>query len=547
MPYRTLAPDLLLTGGKIYTMDAHDRTATAVAIKDGTFVGVGLDEEMRALTGLGTVEEPLDGRTVIPGIVDAHNHLLSTGYGLQEIQLYDCQSIPEIVERVRVATERFSPGTWITGRGWDETLLAEARYPTRHDLDSVSPHHPVVLHRVWNKLTCNSAALREAGIDRNTPDPPAEAAYGGSFDRDEHGEPTGLFRDRAKELILTALPTKTASDIVRAIETASQAYNAVGITAVGEPGLYPGEVRGFHEAHRQGLLSVRTEMMLAGWGFGAEEIEAAFPARFESMGVMSGFGDAMLRIGGAKLMPDGGIGDRTARLFEPYEQDPDNRGQWIIDPFELRRQIRFLHDLGFAIDTHTCGDEAQQATVEAYVSAQQENPRPWLRHRVHHAYLPTERALDLMAAYRIPAVVSDPFLRGLGESYVQSLGIERASRMMPMRTYLDRGIPLAGSSDSPVAVFDPWIGLHAAITRETVKGTVLGGEERIAPSEALRSYTIGGAYALSRERDIGSIEPGKLADLVVLDEDPLSVDSGQLLDWHPRATMVGGIWRMDNR
>ena len=547
MPYRTLAPDFLLTGGIIHTMDAHDRTATALAIKDGRFVGVGLDDEMRSLAGLGTIEEPLDGRAVVPGLVDAHNHLLSTGYVLQEIQLYDCRSISEIVQRVRAAAERTPPGTWILGRGWDETLLAEQRYPNRHDLDPVSPHHPVVLHRVWNKLSCNSLALRAAGIDRNTPDPPADVAYSGSFDRDEQREPIGLFRDRAKELILDALPARTTADIVRAIETASHHYNAVGITAVGEPGLYPAEVRGFHQAHREGRLSVRTDMMLAGWGFGAAAIEQEFSARFQSLGIMTGFGDDMLRLGGVKLMPDGGIGDRTARLFDPYVDEPTNRGQWIIEPAELRQRIRFLHDLGFAIDTHTCGDAAQEVTVEAYAAAQQDNPQPWLRHRVHHAYLPTERTLALMAAHRIPAVVSDPFLRALGESYIQSLGLERASRMMPMRTYLDRGIPLAGSSDSPVAVFDPWIGFHAAITRETVAGTVLGPGERITPRETLRSYTIGGAYALGRERDIGSIEPGKLADLVVLDDDPLTTTPDSLLDWRPRATMVGGMWKADRR
>ncbi len=547
MPYRTLAPDTILTGGTIHTIDAHDRTATALAIKDGRIVGVGLDDEIRSLAGMGTTEESLDGKFVVPGIVDAHNHLLFTGFLLQDIQLYDCRSIPEVVNRVRSAVEQAKPGEWIVGRGWDESLLAEGRFPSRHDLDLVSPNNPVVLHRVWNKLTCNSAALKAAGIDRNTPDPPRGVAYSGSFDRDEHGEPTGLFRDRAKDLISNAVPAKTDADYARAVAVASRHYNAVGITAVGEPGLYPMEVHGFHQAHLNGELSVRTDMMLAGWGFGSVEDEADLENRFASLGVMTGFGDDMLRIGGMKFMPDGGIGDRTAKQFEPYDGEPENRGQWIVEPGELARLIRFVHDLGLAIDTHTCGDQAQEVTVEAYAAAQDANPKPQLRHRVHHAYLPTERALEVMAAYKIPAVVSDPFLRSLGESYITSLGIDRASRMMPMRTYLDRGIPLAGSSDSPVAVFDPWIGFHAAITRETVNGTVLGADQRITPQETLRSYTIGGAYALGREREIGSIEPGKLADLLVLDADPLTVDTEKFLAWKPRATMVGGVWTVDNR
>lgn len=547
MAHRALAPDLLLTGGTVYTMDAQSTIESAVAIKDCRIVGAGSVDEMRSLAGNRTIEEPLDGKFVVPGLIDAHNHLLFTGFLLQELQLYDCRSIAEIVARVRSAVERAAPGTWIVGRGWDESLLAENRYPDRHDLDPVSPDNPVLLHRVWNKLTCNSAALRAAGVDRATPDSQSDVAYSGSFDRDEHGEPTGLFRDRAKELIAGALPPKSTADHARAVGVASRHYNAAGITAVGEPGLYPEEVHGFHQAHQDGNLSVRTEMMLAGWGFGSAEIEAGLPERFRSMGVMTGFGDDTLRIGGVKFMPDGGIGDRTARLFEAYDGEPDNRGQWIVAPDELTRLIRFVHDLGFAIDTHTCGDEAQEVTVKAYASAQTDNPKPWLRHRVHHAYLPTETTLQLMAAHSIPAVVSNPFLRSLGESYIASLGLERASRMMPMRTYLDRGIPLAGSSDSPVAIFDPWTGFHAAITRETVKGTVLGANERITPLETLRSYTTGGAYALGRDREIGSIEPGKLADLLVLDEDPLEGEPDRFLDWKPRATMVGGVWAVDNR
>lgn len=542
-----LGPDTILTGGRIRTMTDPDSIVSAVAIWQGRFVAVGADEEIRALAGPGTTIETLGGRTVLPGLVDAHNHLLFTGFLLQDIQLYDCRSIADVVDRVRAAVEQAEPGTWIVGRGWDESLLAEGAYPTRHDLDAVSPDNPVVLHRVWNKLTCNSAALRAAGIDRNSPDPPVDVKYSGSFDRDEHGEPTGLFRDRAKDLITSALPPRTLSDYAQAVAVGSERYNAAGITTVGEPGLYPDEVRGFHEAHRQGRLTVRTEMMLAGWGFGSAEEEPLLERRMGDIGVMSGFGDDMLRIGGVKFMPDGGIGDRTARVFQPYEGEPNNRGQWIVEPADLTRLIRYVHDLGFAVDTHTCGDEAQEVTVAAYAAAQEANPKPWLRHRVHHAYLPTERTLEIMAQFRIPAVVSDPFLWSLGESYIRSLGMERASRMMPMRTYLERGIPLAGSSDSPVAVFDPWIGMYAAITRRTVKGTVLGEGEGISAWEALRSYTTGGAWALGRESDIGTIEVGKFADLVVVEDDPLLVEPERLLDWTPLATMVGGQWTVDRR
>lgn len=547
MPYRPLAPDLILVNGVVHTMDAYDLTATAIAIKDSLIVGVGTDDEMRGLAGFGSVVEDVGGATIIPGLIDAHNHLLSTGSVLRQVQLYDCRTIADIVSRVEAQAHVTPPGAWILGRGWDESLLAEKRHPTRHDLDAASPDHPVVLHRVWNKLVANTAALRRAGIDRSTPDPSADTHYAGSFERDAAGEPTGLFRDRAKELIAAHVPPSAETDLVGAIETACRAYNAAGLTAVAEPGLAPAEMRAFHRAHRERRLTVRTDLLMAGWGFVPANEEACLRDRFQAVGMTGGFGDDLLRLGGIKLMPDGGIGDRTARLVDPYLGEPENHGVWAIDPARLPHLIRWVHDLGWAIDTHTCGDEAQEVVVRAYVAAQEAAPKPWLRHRVHHAYFPTPAVIDLMARHRIPAVVSNPFLTNLGESFVTSIGEERAGRAMPMRTYLDAGVPLAGSSDSPVSDFNPWVGMRAAVTRETVTGRGLSAAQRITAREALRSYTIGAAYALGLERQIGSIEPGKLADLVVLDVDPLAIPGAEMKDVRPRATILGGRWVHDTR
>ena len=248
MPIRSLAPDLILVNGTVHTVDAHDLTATAVAVKDGRFVAVGLDDELRDLAGMGTTVEDLGGATVIPGLIDAHNHLLMTGQILNQIQLYDARTIHDILARVADKARSVPPGTWILGRGWDESLLAERRHPTRHDLDRVAPEHPVVLHRVWNKLVANSMAMQLAGMSRETPDPPANESYAGSFERDADGEPTGLFRDRAKDLITSHVPPVGEADLVHAIETACRAYNAVGLTGVAEPGLYPHEIRAFHRA-----------------------------------------------------------------------------------------------------------------------------------------------------------------------------------------------------------------------------------------------------------------------------------------------------------
>ncbi|HEX3303572.1 MAG TPA: amidohydrolase family protein, partial [Thermomicrobiales bacterium] len=207
-----MAADRLLVNARVLTM-AGDRVAEAVAIADGRILAVGSDAEMRALSGPETVVEDLGGATVMPGLIDAHNHLLMTGQILQQVQLYDCRSVDDILDRVRTAVEKAPPGTWILGRGWDESLLAERRHPTRHDLDRVAPDHPVVIHRVWNRLVANSRAIALAGVSRETPDPPADQPYAGGFERDADGEPTGLFRDRAKELITSAVPAPTLDEL----------------------------------------------------------------------------------------------------------------------------------------------------------------------------------------------------------------------------------------------------------------------------------------------------------------------------------------------
>ena len=541
------APDLILVNARVRTVDAHDTVASAVAIKTGRIVAVGLDDEVRPLAGPTTTVEDLGGATVIPGLIDAHNHLLATGIMLGQVRLYDCRSLGAVLERVAERVRRTPPGRWIVGRGWDESLLAEGRHPTRHDLDAVAPEHPVVIHRVWNKLAANSLALRLAGITRDTPNPPANVRYAGSFERDALGEPTGLVRDRAKDLITAHIPAPPEDELVAAIATACRAYNAAGLTAVADPGLAPAQVRAYDRARREGVLTVRTDLLLAAWGFVAPEDETGLEQRFAALGVMGGFGDDLLRLAGIKLMPDGGVSDRTARMFAPYPDEPNNRGTWVVDPERLPRLIRWVHDLGWSIDTHTCGDDAQETVVRAYAAAQSANPQPWLRHRVHHAYFPTPEALRLMAEHRIAALVSSPFLATLGEGFVNAVGEARAAQGMPMRAYLAAGVPLAGTSDSPITDFNPFVGMHAAVTRRTVTGRLLGPDEAITPAEALRSYTLGGAVAIGREALQGSIEPAKLADLVILDRDPLAVPPADLGRVQPVATMLGGSWVFDAR
>ncbi len=542
MSGRNHTVDRILLNGRIMTLDKGSSIGDAIAVNAGLFAAVGTNDDIRALAGANTTVEDLGGSIVLPGLIDAHNHLLSTSQVLRQIQLYDCRSISEILDRVAQRVSSAQPGEWIIGKGWDESLLAEGRHPSRKEIDSVAPNNPVVLHRVWNKLTANSAAIHAAGVSRQTPDPPTDELYAGGFERDASGEPAGLFRDRAKDLILHAIPDLTDAQLADSIAFGCRAYNAVGITSVAEPGLGPRELRAYQAARDSGRLTVRTDMLLGAWGFVPASREPELKRWISEMGVYGGFGDDMLRLAGVKFLVDGGVGDRTARMNQSYEGEPGNHGQWAVDPEELSHLVRWVHDLGWSIDAHTCGDAAQDLAVRAFIDAQTARPNQSLHHRVHHAYVPTRDTIELMGRHKIPALVSNPFLVHLGESFVVSLGEERASRALPMASYLRAGVPLAGTSDSPIADFNPWVGMYAAVARKSVTGRQFDQSESISIQDALRSYTMGGATALGLQHQRGSIETGKVADLIVIDRDPNQISAESLRDTVVLRTMVDGRW-----
>jgi predicted amidohydrolase YtcJ len=537
------AVDRVLLNGNILTVDPSFSAVEAVAINDGKFVATGSNDEIRDLASDRTKVDDLGGATVMPGIIDAHNHMLSTSIGLSQVQLYDCRSIQEVLDRVAVAVARSKPGEWILGKGWDEALLVEGRHPTRWELDRIAPDNPVIMHRVWNKLVANSAALAAAGITRETPDPPADLLYAGGFDRDpETGEPDGLFRDRAKQLVLNAVPEPTHEQMVAALELGCRTYNAVGITGIADPGLFPEQLGAYQAARDAGVLTVRSDLLLGAWGFAPLDRMAGLKEWIGSYGIHGGFGDDLLRLEGVKFGLDGGVGDRTGRFYEPYENEPEDYGQWVVDPDEYPHLVRWVHDQGWSIDTHTCGTAAQDLAVQAFIAAQEAAPNPRLRHRVHHAYFPSAEVLPLMARHRIPALVSSPFIVNLGDSYVLSVGEERASKTIPMASYLKAGVPLAGSSDTPITDFNPFLGMYAGVARKTVQGRQFDLSEAISREDAIRSYTSGGAFATGLEGRKGTIEQGKLADLVVLDRDPLAGTVEDLRDTIVDGTMVEGEW-----
>jgi len=308
-------PERIILNARIYTVDSAFSIQQALAVTDGRVVAVGSSDDINRLAGPGTKVENLSGAVVLPGIIDSHNHLMMTSHLLRQIQLYDCRSIADILDRVAERARDAEPGEWIEGRGWDESLLAERRFPTRWELDRVAPNNPVVIHRVWNKLVANSLALAAAGITRETPDPPASERYAGSFDRDpETGEPNGLFRDRAKEMVTRAVPKPTPEQLVEILAGGCLAYNADGITSVAEPGLDDEQIAAYVSLRERGGLTVRTHMLLAGWGFCPAEREPGLKEWILGYRETWKQDDDRLCLDGVKFMLDGGIGDRTARM-----------------------------------------------------------------------------------------------------------------------------------------------------------------------------------------------------------------------------------------
>lgn len=537
---RDLAPDLIVTGALVTTMDPTNPDAEAFALKDGTILAVGDSAAIENLAGPATHMIQAGGRRIIPGINDTHNHMQSMGKVLNEVQLYSARSIADIQDLIAERVATAPPGSWILGRGWDESLLSDKRFPNRHDLDEVAPNNPVVLERVWNMLLANTAALHAADVGRHTPDPPADLLYAGRIERDSNGDPTGVFRDRAKRRVQDVIPVPTTADRELHVRTACAAYNALGITSIADPGLFPEQLRAYQNVHRARDLSVRISMCLGGWGFGAPEDELTVEDRIDHSGFYTGYGDPWLRVDTVKFMPDGGVGDRTALMFDPYEGESDNYGQFVVSERDLYRNVAWCHDRGWSVDCHACGDRMIELVARAYAAAYEQRPDPTIRHRIHHAYLPTQAALEIMREHRIPALATIPFLTNLGESFVTSLGQERANRIMPLKTYLDAGVPVALSSDAPVTTYNPWVGMYSAVTRKTVYGRELGADERIAREEALRLYTSAAAWVTFEDNIKGTLAPGYLADIAILDRDVFSVPEEEIKGTQSVLTIVGG-------
>jgi predicted amidohydrolase YtcJ len=531
------AASLILFNGRILTVDRDFSVEEAIAVKDERILAIGSDEEVLNFKGVNTEVVDLGGMMVLPGLCDSHLHMINTGIAMKII---DCRSPPvrsigDIVAAVKDEVGRTEPGEWIVGRGWDQSKLVEGRYPDRWDLDEVSPDNPVILTRTCGHLCLvNSKALELACIDMDSRQP-----EGGRILKNEEGEPTGILAERpATYLVKSIIPPDTMEVKMEAIKAASEAFAAAGITSVVEAGVNAEDMVAYQRVLALGDLKVRVNFMLNAVQ-GTESIEES-SERIENFPLASGFGNEMLKFHGLKLFLDGGIGGRTALLREPYEGEPDNVGVSILSEEDLQRLVDTGNVRNMQIGVHAAGGRAMDLALKAFENTNKLKPIGDRRFYMIHAYRPSEENFEQCRRLGV-AIASQPsFIYYLGDSFQQNVGEERSSWVKPHRTWLDKGLEVAGGTDSPVTPFSPFPSIWASIRRKTELGRDMGEEQRITRQEAIKLYTFNGAYLTFEENIKGSLEPGKLADMIVVDRDFLKCHEDEIKDTKVTRTILSG-------
>ena len=521
-------PGLVLHGGRLLTMNAAAPSAEAVAVTGERIVAVGTSRDLLALAGPRTVRIDLGGRTVVPGFIDAHSHPASAGRRhLREVDC-DLRSIADIQAAIRARAAATPKGQWVLGFKYDDTKTKEGRPLTRADLDAAAPDHPVRIgHRGGHTAYVNSAALARAGIDERTPDP-----KGGKIDRDASGRPSGRLAETATDPIDTLTATPLTRDDYRAgVKLISTLLSRAGITSVHDAYGSPDDLRAYRDAREAGELSVRVYCLMGHWHV---------PGLI-AQGTRTGQGDEWVRVGAMKMTCDGSISERTARLSEPYVGRPDDRGILVMDEAALFERALPAHKAGWQIGIHANGDVAIDIVLRVFERLQREAPRRDPRFRIEHCTLVTPALIERMRGL---GVIPNPFSTYVyfhGEK-MREYGAARLERMFAVRSFLDAGLRVTQTSDYPPGAFEPMMALQSSVTRTDMRGTVWGASQRVTVQEALRVGTLHGAYASYEESQKGSLEPGKLADLVVLGRDPLTADPTTLVDIPVERTMAGGKW-----
>ncbi len=525
---------ILLTNGRIHTMNPEQVIASAVVVRDGRILAVGGDE-LLDWRGDGVEWIDLAGRGVTPGLVDAHVHFHGFALHLQNVDLDGLPTREAILDRIRSFATRPSETTgWLRGRGWRVAAWPNHAFPTAAELDSVVPNRPALLsdksgHAAW----VNTPALRLAGITAATADPP-----GGQIQRDPDGEPTGVFFEDAIDLVASHIPRPTTDELVAAMRAAQAYCWSVGLTGLHD---FDGRdcfaaLQSLREAEELGLRVVKNVPVY--------RLQHAL-----GVGLRSGFGDDWLRIGGVKIFADGALGSKTAAMIAPYEGEPDNVGIVVTDKEEMLERAREAAAGGLSLTVHAIGDRANHDVLDVYEQLRRDEdgrPGPRLRHRIEHVQVLHPGDLNRLAELNVIASMQ-PIHATSDMDMADRYWGERARHSYAWRTMWDSGALVVFGSDAPVERIDPLPGLHAAVTRRRADGRPGPDgwypEQRLALWQAVYAFTGAAARTSGQEKTQGMIAPGKLADLTIFDRDPFAVPAEELLETRIAATMVDGVFR----
>lgn len=540
--------DLVLDNARLHTVDPARPRAGSVGIIGDRIVTVAERGELARFETERTID--LDDHFVMPGMNDAHNHMQAYGATLGEVPLHGgvVRSVEELVAAIGDRAASSPAGAWIVGAGYDHNKLAEQRHPTCHELDRVSPDNPVLLnHTSGHFATLNSAAMRLARIGE------VDVPEGGVVAVDADGRPNGLLEEQAQQLVRMLIHPRSTAEMSTNLGLASDRYLAEGITSCQEAGVggilgtaEPVEVAAYQMARRSGRLRVRVTMMpvvetLHGCAHHTDDHE---PFSLD-LGLHSGFGDEWLRFGPTKIFADGSLMGCTAAMFEDFDGQPGNNGYFQMPEQRLHELILTAHRSGWQVATHAIGDRAVSSVLDAYEAALRAHPRADHRHRVEHAGMTKERDVARFAQLGVIPVPQARFISEIGDGMINAIGPGRVGDCYRQRSFLDAGLTLPGSSDRPVVNGAALLGLHDLVNQRTATGQPFNPYEALTVDQAIHAYTIGSATASFEEDRKGSIESGKLADLVVLDRDLATIDPDGIAETKVLATMVGGSFEFD--
>jgi predicted amidohydrolase YtcJ len=529
-------PDLVLINGKVLTLDARSTVTEAVAVRDGKILATGSSASIKSLAGAATRVLDVSGKTVVPGLIDTHAHFKAAGLGDYVVIMGRAKTVAEALEAIKAFVAKRKPGEWIVGGAWHPpSQLAEKRYLTRQEIDSVAPNNPVYLRTVGHFSMANTAALQKVGVDKTTADP-----SGGSFERDSAGELTGVLVETAIDRVEKAVPPWTEDDEIRQFTIAEGVLNSFGITSAVEGATEARDIRTLQKLAASGKATLRTGVM-----FRPEPPAdlSAWEAIMSGNGISSGFGDDWLKFAGIKIFYDGGMTLKTALMRDVYPDSHDNyRGIAQQTPERLKQLISICNRYGWRVGVHVVGDLGIDQVLDALESADKEKSIKDRRFVLIHASLIRPEQMERAQKLGVRIDFQNVFMWDKAATVERFLGRAVADRAVPTRTLIAKmGLDnLGAGTDFPVNPVNPFLNMYIMVTRKDPNGNVYGASEAITREQALRLYTSAASRYTFEEARKGTIEPGKLADLVVLSADYATVPEAEIKDIKADMTLVGG-------